>query len=355
MQPVILDQLPPGLLEREARELAGLLDGPTLIHLPGVNPQPLFVSVLQHGNEWSGWDAVRRLLKGRYARDPLPRSLALFIGNVRAAAHGLRRLADQPDFNRCWAVESGPQTAWHGLFAQITEHMRSIGPFASIDIHNNTGLNPHYAAINALEPQCLHLAARFSQTAVYFTEPRGVQSVAFGAFCPAVTLECGLAGESNGTDHALAYLESVLQLEEIPDRMPASERLDVFGVAATVKVPVDVDFSFGHAGHGLQFDADLDRLNFAELPPGSALARINGDPDARLLAFSQDGVDQSGLWFEIRDGVIRTRRAIMPAMLSTRPEIVRQDCLCYLMERLPLRAAETEPVQAGHELPETLP
>src|SRR5690554_4270292 len=94
MEPVILDHLPAGLLDRSSSQLHEVLTGPTLIHLPGQRLQPLFVSVLQHGNEISGWDAVRRLLKGRYARDPLPRSLVLFSANVRVAARNRRHLAD---------------------------------------------------------------------------------------------------------------------------------------------------------------------------------------------------------------------------------------------------------------------
>ena len=61
-----LDHLPPGLLERPESALHHELDGPTLIHLEGKNPRPLFVTVLQHGNEVTGWEAVRRLLKSHY-------------------------------------------------------------------------------------------------------------------------------------------------------------------------------------------------------------------------------------------------------------------------------------------------
>jgi hypothetical protein len=49
-----LDHMPPGLRERPASAIHHALDGPTLIHLEGKNPQPLFVSVLQHGNEVAG-------------------------------------------------------------------------------------------------------------------------------------------------------------------------------------------------------------------------------------------------------------------------------------------------------------
>ena len=89
-----LESLPDGLLDAGARDLDGLLGAPTLIHLPGARQPALFVSVLMHGNETVGWDAIRGLLLERLARfgEPrLPRALSLFIGNVSAAASGVRR------------------------------------------------------------------------------------------------------------------------------------------------------------------------------------------------------------------------------------------------------------------------
>ena len=53
--------------------------------------------------------------------------------------------------------------------------------FASIDIHNNTGLNPHYGCVNRLDPPFLHLATLFSRIVVYFKRPLGVQSAAFAS------------------------------------------------------------------------------------------------------------------------------------------------------------------------------
>lgn len=357
MKPAILDHLPDHLLELPATELHHHLDGPTLFHLPGRKPKPLFVSVLQHGNEVSGWEAIRRLLKGRYARDPLPRSLVLLIANVRAAGRGQRRLADQPDFNRCWPGSTGAKTIWHRLFEEITDHVRQLKPFASIDIHNNTGQNPHYAAVNRIEGQRLHLASLFSRTVIYFTEPRGVQSMAFGAFCPAVTLECGLAARVGGTDHALAYLETILNLEQLPDTIPSPEDLELFQMIATVTVEDEIDFGFTPDASQLQLIPGLDRMNFCEMPPGTRLATTVNGTSSPLKALRHDGRDVTGECFRLADSQIVTTRPLMPAMLTTDINIIRQDCLCYLMERISLsgRAGETGGDKPQSELPETLP
>jgi succinylglutamate desuccinylase len=354
MEPAILDHLPDGLLDLPATRLHERLDGPTLIHLPGRRPRPLFVCVLQHGNEISGWEAVRRLLKGRYSRDPLPRSLILLIANVRAASRNRRHLSDQPDFNRCWPgsdIEAGP---FHGLFQSITDHVRTQKPLASIDVHNNTGENPHYAAINRIEPAHLRLASLFSRTVLYFTQPRGVQSMAFGAFCPAVTLECGPPSRLDGADHALSYLSSILSAEEIENRPPSPEDLELFQMVATVNLPPAHSFSFAPDGSDIVLRPDLDTLNFRELPPGTRLGHVNAPVDPALLVRGHDEVDASATWFEVDKGDILTSKPMMPAMLTTDERVIRQDCLCHLMERIPAAGAG-DIAGDWHELPESRP
>lgn len=96
-----LDFVPDGLLSVSAESLHSILNKPTLIHLTGKHPEPLFVSVLLHGNETTGFFAIQELLK-QYQDQTLPRSLSIFFGNIKAASLGLRRLDGQPDFNRIW-------------------------------------------------------------------------------------------------------------------------------------------------------------------------------------------------------------------------------------------------------------
>ena len=193
------DKLPDTLLELSASALHQVLDGPSLIHLEGRRKRPLIVGMLQHGNEDTGWEAVRRLLKNRYLFDQLPRSLLLFIGNVQAARHRVRRLDDQPDFNRCWPSASAMDRGSSGMFRKLMDRMLEYDPWACVDIHNNTGLNPHYAAINRVHADHLRLAACFTPKVVYFTRPEGTMSHAFSEHIAASTLECGQAGNVHGT------------------------------------------------------------------------------------------------------------------------------------------------------------
>src|SRR6478672_7097532 len=133
-----LRQFPHALLGVSPTELHKVLPGPTLIHLPGRREAPLFVSLLLHGNEHTGLEAIQKVL-AQYGARPLPRALSLFIGNVAAAARGLRRLDGQPDYNRVWPGGDGAGLPEHAMMCEVVEQMRVRGVFASIDIHNNTG------------------------------------------------------------------------------------------------------------------------------------------------------------------------------------------------------------------------
>ena len=348
----VLDSLPSGLLETDAAQLHRILAGPTLIHLPGRRAEPLFAAVLLHGNEPVGLDAVRVLLRGHAGRE-LPRALSVFIGNVAAARHGLRVLDGQPDYNRIWPPGVVGDTPEHRMMRQVVDEMRARRVFASVDIHNNTGINPHYACINRLGQRFLHLAALFSRTVVHFIRPLGVQAMAFAEFCPAVTLECGQPGQALGVEHAAEYLDACLHLAEIPTHPVPPHDIDLFHTVAIVRVPDTVSFSFTDPVADLRFVADLELLNFRELPAGTVLGWVRPDRGVCLEARDERGRDVSARYFRLEDGALSTAVPVMPSMLSRDERVVRQDCLCYFMERLPAqvvqRAGATVPANDSQE------
>jgi len=337
-----MDYLPEGLLECDSSELHLHLPGPSLIHLKGRREEPLFVSVLLHGNEPVGWQAIQHFLK-KYQDEKLPRSLSLFIGNISAAKDGLRRLDGQPDYNRIWCPPAqGEMTEEHRMAEQIVTTMRARKPFASIDIHNNTGINPHYACVNRVDNQFFWLATHFSRTVVYFIRPEGVQTSAFAEFCPAVTVECGQPGQQYGVEHAAEFLDALINLAVLPDKPVPEHDIDVFHTVAIVKVPDEISFGFppeqleDSPDCQIQFIDDLDHMNFRELAVGTALAYLNGESEVvRLEVIDDDGQDRWQDFFEIRDQQLCTAQAVMPSMLTLDERVIRQDCLCYLMERMP--------------------
>lgn len=328
----VLDHLPAGLLDLPAGELHRMLRGPTLIHLPGRREQPLFASVLLHGNEDTGWEALRVFLRNQGGRE-LPRAFSVFIGNVEAARLRRRFLDGQPDYNRIWTdvpgTEHQPERA---MMREVVRQMRARDVFASVDIHNNTGLNPHYACVRRLDPRFLQLATLFSRTVVYYRKPDGVQTEAFSPWCPAVTVECGQPGRPYGVEHAADFLHACLNLAEIPSHPVADQDIDLYHTVAIVKVPAEVSVDLDeHAD--IRLAADLDHLNFRELPVNTVLARVRPGSGARLHVYDEHGRDVADRYLRIVDNEIRTVVPVMPSMFTLNVTAIRQDCLGYLMER----------------------
>ncbi len=328
-----LHAIPKGLLESSPKDLQTILTEPTLIHLNGVQTKPLFISVLLHGNEPTGFLAVQALLK-KYQDRPLPRALSIFFGNITAAHKGVRRLDGQADYNRIWPgtlLAECPETQ---MASDIVAIMTQKSLFASIDIHNNTGLNPHYSCINKLEAQFLQLATLFGRFVVYFTRPKGVQSAAFAEHCPAVTLECGRPGQQYGVDHALEFIESCLNLTALPDHPVHQQDIDLFHTVAQVCVHNDVDFSFHRQDADLLLNEDLETLNFTEIPTGTVFGRAQHNFNSPVIAKNEDGLIVTDRFFSVQHGRLTINRPTMPSMLTLDEKVIKQDCLCYLMERL---------------------
>ena len=331
----VIDIVPDGLLECEAHDLYRVLDGPTLLHLTGHRQQPLFISVLLHGNEDTGWQAVRELL-GHTGGAELPRALSVFIGNVAAAKDNLRFLEGQPDYNRIWEdIPGNEQLPEREMMRQVVAQMRERDVFASVDVHNNTGFNPHYACVRSLDNHHLHLATLFSRTVVYFRTPTGVQTAPFANLCPAITIEAGRPGQQHGLEHTREFLGACLQLSQVPDKPVHLQDIDLFHTVAVCKIPSDISFGFDDDTRDINFIGDLDHFNFRELPAGTTLARVTNKGELSLDVRDEDGVEVARKYFEVADGELRTTTSFMPSMLTVNETAIRQDCLCYLMERHP--------------------
>ena len=329
------DHLPIGFIDCQPQTLHTLLPGPCLIHLPGRKEERLFISILQHGNEEVGLLAVQSLLK-KYSTLTLPRPISIFVSNVDAARQGVRRLENQPDYNRVWPstqLENSPEKA---IMQEVYDVMAKEKLFASIDLHNNTGLNPHYACINKTTPQFLHLASLFSRTVVYFTNPTGVQSMAFSSLCPSTTLECGPAGSQHGVEHAVEFLDACLHLNNLNLHSPDKYEINLFHTVAIVKVPAHLSLGVDDAQADISLLHDIEKYNFTELPAGTPIARVNPDKQSLFEIKDERGKDISQNFLTIEDDEIRLKCAVMPSMLTINEAAIRQDCLGYFMERYPL-------------------
>lgn len=325
------DHLPDAFLTCPSTELNNLLGGPTLVHLKGRRDPPLFLTILQHGNEPVGFHAVQRILR-KYQDSELPRSVWLFISNVAAAEQGARVLDHQQDFNRVWPGTELPDCPEGRIMREVVDTVTAGPLFLSIDLHNNTGRNPHYGCINRLDPEFLQLASLFGRTAVYFRQPVGVQSLAMSDHCPAITIECGKPEDESGIDHATGFIDDCLHMHHLPDHDPASGDLILLRTHATVKIRPEREFGFADDSTDVRFRPDLDRFNFGLIRKGEPLAELASDGELPLTATLDNGQDIGSELFHMREGKLIASVDIIPSMATTNAAIARQDCLFYVME-----------------------
>jgi hypothetical protein len=326
------ERLPEGFIDVPVERLGTILPGPSLIRIEGEPGPPLFVSILLHGNETTGFDAMQRLLAGYDApRRLLPRPVLLFVGNVAAAGRGLRKLDGQADYNRIWHDERYPE---HRLAREVLAEVVKAAPLAAIDLHNNTGKNPHYGCVNRLDDATLSLARRFSKTIVWFTEPHEVISVALSRICPAVTLECGVSGNETGTNHVENYLRHCIELSaEALFTPPLNHLSALFHTTARIIVPEGASVEFGACGKDADIclREDLETLNFERVPEGTELGRYR-DSAPPLIVIDNEERDVTGKYLRFSEQRIFTKLPIVPSMFTRDVRVIMQDCLGYIME-----------------------
>lgn len=302
------DRLPNAIAALEAPELAKALGGPTLFDLRKAGEPPLFVSVLLHGNEPSGWDAVRQL------RHEIERtSVLLFVGNVEAARAGLRTLPGRVDFNRVWDGGEGGDTPEVAIAEEVVSFAEAAKPRLAIDIHNNTGRNPPYAVLTRTDAPTLTTASAFADLALLATQPKGVQTSRFAKFCPSITIEVGMPNEPASTDRTVAFLRDLLSGQI------AATRLGSFHLFETVARVT--------AGAGLAVVPCTQRFNFRTAPAGVMLAS-----SGELSAWTSDGSRVDDHFLRVQDGATVLAKPTAIAMYTADVAAAQSDCLCYLLE-----------------------
>jgi succinylglutamate desuccinylase len=334
----ILEHIPSAFLSISHREIKDLFDTPTLIHLKGEKHPALFISVLLHGNEFSGLQIMQEILKKYQTTDgyKLPRDIWLFVGNVDAAQMGVRLRDGQTDFNRAWPGTPEAQSDTAILIQEVMDIITQDELFASIDLHNNTGQNPPYGCISVVNEKNKYLASFFNHFAMVFQSPKGVSTMAFDDICPAITLECSTPGNVPAVKRAFELIDDLMHMDHFPEKPLPAHDLQLVKNSATIKINTDVTFCFEDdeysdtLGYDLKLVKNFDHHNFTPLEKNEIFAYSKVAKP--FLVISPDGQDITEEIIQNNDGKISLKQALMPAMISMDKKIVLQDCLCYLLE-----------------------
>jgi hypothetical protein len=333
---VLLDGAPEELLRLAPLDLVHALEGPTLVRFPGTGEQaPRAVSVLLHGDESTGLEAMLRILRRQRT---FPFDLWVLIGNVRAAAAGPgfahRYLDDQEDLNRVWGL--APTTPLRRAAATFLDHLAAAGLESLVDVHNNTGDNPPYAIVTRERPETLNLATLFSSTLVRWDLGAATLMEALEGTVASIAIECGRPGRPDSLAFALDGLRRWLAAPPLRHDATVREH-DLLGALRKVTVRPEVRLAFGGAPTGevdLSIPVDAESHNFLRVPAGHVLGRVRPGTPLPLLAVTSAGEDVSDLLFTVDGDRVVTRLPVTPIMMTRSVEAVRKDCLFYVADEL---------------------
>ena len=214
--------------------------------------------------------------------------------------------------------------------------MQARQPFLSIDIHNNTGLNPYYSCIGRIDKPFINLAYLFNPIMVYFTVPHGTQAIAFSQLCPSITIECGLSGDPDGITSSLSLLKECLNMDKLSDRSHAKQT-QLFHTVGIVKTSWKYSLGYEDSSKDISFISGLDKFNFKVLKKNYFIGKFKEKKGSKpLLVHNEQGQDITDYYFNFKRGEIYTNRAFYPSMITPDVRVAKEDCFCYIIERIKL-------------------
>ncbi len=299
---------------------------PCLFEVPGSTEETVFLSFLLHGNEFTSFEVLKKLVN-KYKKDTPEKSLIFLVGNVEAASLQKRFLSGQQDFNRIWKSGSSPEHQWA---EQVKNYVAERAPlFATIDIHNNTGKNPFYSCISELTDSFVYLASLFSSTLVYFRHPDSVLSTNFSSFGPALTIECGESGNPESTGLAYQFVLDVINSSTLNHPVQDSD-IQIFQTIGRIVVDSEVKVAFGKELGDIHFTENFESINFCPQTEGEWFCETNLKK-LPIQILDQQGNDLSEEFLIFKDGVARWRKSVIPSMFTKDTKVITQDCLGYVM------------------------
>ncbi len=307
------------------------LGSPTFLWLPGKDhTRTRAVSTLLHGNEPSGVRALHRWI--REGQQPQVNVLC-FIGAISAALteplFSHRYAPDRKDLNRCFCP---PFEGLEGTLAQaMLQELQQAQPEVLIDIHNTSGRSPAYGVTTLNGAEQEELTGVFCDHLIVTDLRLGTLMEATENAWPTVTIEAGGANDPEAdelafrgfTRYALSKNFSDLSLEVSVVHHPLRVELQKGATVAFDRSPVP--------SADLTLPPDVDRLNFGILPPQELLGWVGAQGLDALWVKNAKGENLSAAIFSVNNGELRLSHPSRLMMMTTNPDIAKNDCLFYIL------------------------
>lgn len=319
-----------------AIEFLNALPGPTHIHLKGRDSSRSRAAVtLLHGNEPSGLFAIFELLK-RGLRPAV--DMHFFILNVDAAKQApgfiYRMLPQHKDMNRCFKEPFG-ETEPEQLAKSLLEKLQQLQPECVIDIHNTSGSSPSFGVTTFMDERHDALVSLFTHRMIVTDLKLGSLMEISETLMPTVTIECGGAQDLESNALATEGLSRYLTLDDVLSKQHGDMTLEFFHNPMRLELHEDKDIAYGDhhlIEAGVTLLPSVENYNFGFVDSATRLGFVTGDLASTLSVRDNSDKERIDYYFELRDGELYPRRKIKLFMVTSNPEIARNDCLFYLVE-----------------------
>lgn len=287
------------------------------------------MTTLIHGNEPSGFIAMHRWLQKKVKPAV---NMRFIVCNIEAAQlspeFSRRYLHFGQDLNRFFASE-GENTAIIERAQQIKQAIKAVAPEAVIDLHNTSGISPAFGVAIDNSDQTLDLISLFTFKVILTGLRVGaIMEQDFAA--PIVTIECGGARQIQSHQLAYAGLSKFVGETDIFDRH--ASQVVIHQHPCRVELLPNISVAFGH-NHlptaDVTLRADAEQLNNQLTPQGEFIGWYEGEGKLPFTAKNEQGVEQLGTMFSLKNGCIFTKQSLQIFMATTDLDIATNDCLFY--------------------------
>ncbi|WP_372770663.1 succinylglutamate desuccinylase/aspartoacylase family protein [Pseudoalteromonas sp.] len=302
------------------------LSGPTVFHFKGRKTgKTRIITTLLHGNEPSGIKALFQLFKQGFK--PMFNT-QIIVASVTAAKtepeFSHRMLPGKRDLNRCF---SPPYHDVQGKLAEsIKDYITSLGPEFVLDIHNTSGSGPAFAVVTETSEQHLAIAS-------YFCYRQILTDISLGSLmecdfnCPVITIEGGGCQDEEADLTVYQGLVNLLSSENIEQQ----HSMQTLKHPRRFELKQGVNLVYGDSPNpyaDITILPNIEKYNFGVTQAGTLLGYMKSDSFEQVML--DDGSNIS-TFFSIKQQRLTTKKSLNMFMITTRPDIAKNDCLFYFV------------------------
>lgn len=203
-----------------------------------------------------------------------------------------------------------------------------------IDIHNTSGSSPAFGVTTFMDAKHNALVSLFTHRIIVTDLSLGSLMEISESILPAVTIECGGAASEESSALATEGLIKYLTFEDVLSEGHSDLILEHFEnpVRLELREGASIAYADHHfIGHGVTLMPDIENKNFGSVDPSYRLGFLSGDIAELLTARDSKGVERLDEFFSSKDGELYPNKALKFFMVTTNPEIAKNDCLFYLV------------------------